>query len=104
MLLLLKNLLFTILAPGTVAVFLPQYIAGDKSPASGGLRALALILVGIGRLIYACCVWDCVSHGKGMPAQIDAPKQLVIQGLYRLTRNPMYLSVLTVILGWTALY
>lgn len=42
--------------------------------------------------------------GRGTPAPIDAPKRLVVRGLYRYTRNPMYLGVLTVILGWAFLF
>ena len=34
----------------------------------------------------------------------DAPTRLVARGLYRYTRNPMYVGVLTVILGWVALF
>src|SRR5207237_617980 len=42
--------------------------------------------------------------GRGTPAPIDAPKKLVVRGLYQYTRNPMYIGVLTIILGWAALY
>jgi protein-S-isoprenylcysteine O-methyltransferase Ste14 len=42
--------------------------------------------------------------GRGTPAPIDAPKKLVVRGLYQYTRNPMYLGVLTTILGWAVLY
>ena len=78
--LLLKNLLFTFVAPGTVAVFVPLFIAGELSPATGGARAIALILFGLGALIYSWCVWDFASYGRGTPAPIDAPKRLVIRG------------------------
>ena len=42
--------------------------------------------------------------GRGTPNPIDAPKRLVVKGLYRYVRNPMYIGVLLVILGWAALY
>jgi protein-S-isoprenylcysteine O-methyltransferase Ste14 len=102
--LLLKNLLFTVVAPGTVAVLLPLLIAGDDPPATGAALAFASVLFGLGASIYAWCVWDFASFGRGTPAPIDAPKRLVIRGLYRFTRNPMYLGVLTVILGWAAFF
>jgi protein-S-isoprenylcysteine O-methyltransferase Ste14 len=35
---------------------------------------------------------------------LDAPKRLVIRGLYRYTRNPMYVGVLTAILGWALIF
>ncbi len=104
MVLLIKNLLFTLVVPGTVAVLVPRLIAGDDSPASGMAFAIALVLFGLGGGIYAWCVWDFASFGRGTPAPIDAPKKLVLRGLYRYTRNPMYLGVLTVISGWVVLF
>lgn len=58
----------------------------------------------VGASIYAWCVWDFATSGRGTPAQLDAPKHLVVRGLYRYTRNPMYVGVLTVIFGCAALY
>ena len=104
MILLLKNLLFTIVVPGTVACLVPLLIARDEQSATDGALAIALLLLGIGSSIYAWCVWDFASFGRGTPAPIDAPKHLVIRGLYRFTRNPMYLGVLTVILGWAVFF
>jgi protein-S-isoprenylcysteine O-methyltransferase Ste14 len=55
-------------------------------------------------VIYGWCVWDFATFGRGTPARIAAPKRLVVRGLYRFTRNPIYIGVLTVILGWAALF
>jgi protein-S-isoprenylcysteine O-methyltransferase Ste14 len=104
MLLLLKNLLFTVLVPGTVAVYLPLLIVQGRTAASGLLFAVGIALLLLGGAIYAACVWDFARFGRGTPAPIDAPKHLVVRGLYRRTRNPMYVGVLTVILGWAALF
>jgi protein-S-isoprenylcysteine O-methyltransferase Ste14 len=104
MVLLLKNLLFTVLVPGTVAVYIPLLIAQHRSPASGLALAFALAVLVCGAAIYAWCVWDFATFGRGTPAPIDAPKKLVVRGLYRYIRNPMYMGVLTVILGWAALF
>ena len=104
MALLLKNLLFTVLVPGTVAVYVPLLVAQDRSAASGPALAIALAVLVLGAAIYAWCVWDFATFGRGTPAPIDAPKKLVVRGLYRYTRNPMYVGVLTVILGWAALF
>jgi protein-S-isoprenylcysteine O-methyltransferase Ste14 len=100
----LKNLLFIVVVPGTVAVYVPLWLAGDRSMASGGTFALALALLAVGGVMYAWCVWDFAVFGRGTPAPIDPPKKLVVRGPYRYTRNPMYLSVMTVILGWAVLY
>ncbi len=104
MVLVLKNLLFTVLVPGTVAVYIPLSIAGGRSVGSGLTLATALAILALGTAIYAWCVWDFATFGRGTPAPIDAPKKLVVRGLYRYTRNPMYVGVLTVILGWAALF
>ena len=104
MALFLKNLLFTVLVPGTVAVYLPRAIVDGASPASRWALVAALPVWAIGAAIYAWCVWDFATFGRGTPAPIDAPKRLVVRGLYRRTRNPMYVGVLTVISGWVALY
>lgn len=102
--LVLKNLLFTLVMPGTAAVYLPLLLTRGKWPAAGVGAVLACALIGIGASIYLRCVWDFLSFGRGTPAPIDAPKKLVIRGLYRYVRNPMYIGVLTVILGWSILF
>jgi protein-S-isoprenylcysteine O-methyltransferase Ste14 len=103
-LLLCKNLLFTLLVPGTVAVYLPLRIAAGRSPGTGARFAVGCLVLVVGAWIYAWCVWDFARFGRGTPAPIDAPKRLVARGLYRYTRNPMYVGVLTVILGWAVLF
>jgi len=104
MMLFLKNLLFTLVVPGTVAVYGPLLIAQNRPSTSGSLFAIALAVLALGGTIYAWCVWDFAAFGRGTPAPIDAPKRLVVRGLYRYTRNPMYVGVLTVILGWAVLF
>ncbi|MEE9270002.1 MAG: isoprenylcysteine carboxylmethyltransferase family protein [Candidatus Krumholzibacteria bacterium] len=104
MVLLLKNLLFTIVAPGTVAVYVPLLITRNGAPASGASLVISLVLFGVGGAAYLWCVWNFATFGRGTPAPIDAPKKLVVRGLYRYTRNPMYVGVLTAILGWIVLY
>ncbi len=104
MVLFLKNLLFTVIVPGTVAVYVPWLIARDQPLASATWLAVSSALLVAGGAIYLWCVWDFATFGRGTPAPIDAPKELVVRGLYRHTRNPMYVGVLTVILGWAALF
>lgn len=104
MILWLKNVLFTIIVPGTVAVYLPLLLVRGRPVGSTGAALLGFGLVAAGVAIYIWCVWDFASFGRGTPAPIDAPKNLVVRGLYRYTRNPMYLGVLTVILGWSIVF
>ncbi len=99
-----KNVLFTVIVPGTVAGYVPYYYTRDIAAASGGIDIVAPALFALGGIVYGWCVWDFAVFGRGTPAPIDAPKRLVIRGLYRYTRNPMYVSVVTVILGWCVLY
>jgi len=104
MILFLKNLLFTLVVPGTVAIYVPLRIAADRSAASGATFAVAALCLVLGASIYVWCVWDFATFGRGTPAPIDAPKKLVVRGLYRYTRNPMYTGVLAVIVGWVLLF
>jgi protein-S-isoprenylcysteine O-methyltransferase Ste14 len=102
--LLLKNALFTLVVPGTVAVYVPLWMVRDRSPASVPVVAVGAVVVALGGATYAWCVWDFAAFGRGTPAPIDAPKRLVVRGLYRHTRNPMYLGVLAVVLGWAMMF
>jgi len=104
MILFLKNLLFTLLVPGTVAVYIPLLIANKRFLGSGFLFPVAIVILALGASILLWCIWDFATFGRGTPAPIDPPNRLVVRGLYRYTRNPMYLGVLTVILGWTILF
>lgn len=108
MLLFFKNLVFTVLVPGTVAGWGPYWVltsSGRPLPqASTVLLIPAVVLMGLGLSIYLWCVWDFAISGRGTPAPIDPPKQLVVRGLYRYVRNPIYLGVLAVIAGWAALF
>ncbi len=104
----LKNLIFTVFVTGTVAVYIPYRIIKDRYNFFyihwGILQILSAVFILCGALIYFWCVWDFAVIGRGTPAPIDAPRCLVIKGLYRYVRNPMYIGVLTVILGWAGFY
>lgn len=102
--LLMKSVLFTVLVPGTVGVYVPLYLAGDRTAGDGTSLGLSTGLLSIGLVLYLRCAWDFAAFGKGTPASIDAPERLVVRGFYRYTRNPMYVAVLTVIAGWAALF
>lgn len=106
MLLYLKVVLFTVVAPGTVTVYLPYLLLrGDDGWGVDGARAvLGGPLILAGALLYAWCAWAFARFGQGTPAPIDPPRQLVTNGLYARTRNPMYLGVITVVLGEAVLF
>jgi protein-S-isoprenylcysteine O-methyltransferase Ste14 len=101
-LLFLETVVFTVLVPGTVTIWLPRWLNlwGDASPRPWTIRHVtALVPLTIGLAVYVRCVWEFASRGRGIPAPLDHPKQLVVTGLYRYVRNPMYVGVLLVLLG-----
>jgi len=59
---------------------------------------LPVWLVGVAGLLW--CVRDFYVLGRGTLAPWAPPQKLVVQGLYRISRNPMYVSVVLVLLGW----
>jgi len=96
----LRSILFFILAPGMVAGFIPLGLLRTGPHLQTGLfsyLAFPLWIIGIGMLVW--CFWDFLDKGKGTPAPIDPPKELVVSGLYNYVRNPMYVGVLLVIIG-----
>ena len=101
--LLLKNLLFTVLVPATVAVYIPLRVLGGLERIRGmswrAVQSLGLTPLVLGVALYAWCVWNFAVVGRGTPAPVDAPKVLVTLGPYRHLRNPMYLGVLLLVLG-----
>lgn len=100
-----KTLVFTILIPGTVTVFIPRWLLSDGNSAPiSGIRYLGLLPVTMGIAMYLWCAWDFATTGRGTPAPIDPPKKLVARGFYRFTRNPMYIGILLILLGETLLF
>lgn len=99
--LLLRSIFFTFLFPGTVTVLIPNFILASKQTKSvigpTGYLGLPLILIGAFGLIW--CIWQFFSEGRGTLAPVDPPKHLVVHGLYRYVRNPMYVSVVSTLLG-----
>lgn len=97
----IRTLIFTILVPGFWTVLMPFWLLprGER-PALHGPRLMGWMLIAVGGAIYLMCAfWAFALRGKGTPAPIDPPKKLVVEGPYRVVRNPMYGGVLFVMLG-----
>jgi protein-S-isoprenylcysteine O-methyltransferase Ste14 len=103
----LKTLIFSILVPGTVAGVVPWLLLQGSGGAVLLLPSIWMVgflplLLGVG--LYLWCAGAFTFIGKGTPAPIDAPKVLVIQGPYHWVRNPMYIAVLSVVIGEAILF
>ena len=66
---------------------------------TGIFSFLALPLWLIGGFILLWSFWNFLKKGRGTPAPVDPPKELVAVGFYRYVRNPMYVGILSAILG-----
>ena len=96
----LKSLIFLIIAPGTVAGYIPLVLLRRGPQVETGLLAyLAIPLWLIGGVILLWSFWNFLIQGRGTPAPIDPPKELVVAGFYRYVRNPMYFGVLMILIG-----
>lgn len=102
-----KNLFFLVVVPGTFGVYLPLRVITRASAADAvggplGIAAGAMVVLGGCGLIS--CIWEFGTRGRGTPAPFDPPTRLVVRGLYRIVRNPMYLSMIVLISGWALLF
>ena len=97
-----KSLFWAILFPGFFALYVPWQFFGLKGTRVDFARpahALGLVLVGLGTVLLAACIVEFTRTGRGTLSPVDPPRRLVARGLYRYVRNPMYLSVTTIMLG-----
>jgi protein-S-isoprenylcysteine O-methyltransferase Ste14 len=100
---LLLTTIFLILAPGTVAGFVPWWIGRWHVHAAfigfTALRLVGCLLVAVGSAILIEAFLEFALRGIGTPAPMRPPKHLVVTGTYRYVRNPMYVAVVSLILG-----
>jgi protein-S-isoprenylcysteine O-methyltransferase Ste14 len=91
--------IFTLVVPAVVAGLVPQRLAplDPVSPLYAQMPGWTMLV--LGTLGYLWCAADFVRFGLGTPAPVAAPDRLVVRGLYRYTRNPMYVSVLLAVIG-----
>src|SRR5215472_5792717 len=94
---------FFVLAPGTIVGLVPWLITGwhPGAPLSHllPLRVLGAVLVVAGTAILVSAFARFVVEGLGTPAPVAPPAHLVVGGLYRHVRNPIYLALDATILG-----
>jgi protein-S-isoprenylcysteine O-methyltransferase Ste14 len=104
--LVLRSLLWTILLPGLLAGYVPWRFFGldrVRLDVRQPLHLVGLSCIALGVLLLAACIFEFARTGRGTLSPVDPPRHLVVGGLYRYVRNPMYLSVTIIVLGETLL-
>jgi protein-S-isoprenylcysteine O-methyltransferase Ste14 len=95
----LRALSAFLVLPGLFGGVLPALIFGFDPWRSGG-HSSGYLVIGLGLFLLFWCVRDFYISGKGTLAPWNPPRKLVIVGLYRFHRNPMYIGVLLILTGW----
>ena len=95
----LRALLAFVALPGTVAFVVPALLV--RSIQTRPLHGEGIVPFIAGAVILLWCVRDFYVAGRGTLAPWDPPRRLVEAGLYRFSRNPMYVGVLLILIGWT---
>jgi len=91
-----------LLLPGVVAFALPLWLV---APADRRVvDATGTIPLGLGICLLLWCVREFYVAGRGTLAPWAPPRNLVVSGLYRFSRNPMYVAVLLILCGWALLF
>jgi protein-S-isoprenylcysteine O-methyltransferase Ste14 len=89
--------------PGIVAFILPISI-GISTGLPVQYVAFATVPLCFGIFLLLLCVREFYVAGQGTLAPWDPPRHLVTTGPYRLSRNPMYIGVVTILVGWCVLW
>ena len=104
----LGSAVFLVIAPGTIAVLVPYWISrwhiGPPLLGWAALRVLGALLICAGLPLLLDSFARFAIQGLGTPAPVAPPRHLVVSGLYRYVRNPMYVAVSSLIFGQGLLF
>ena len=104
----LGSAIFLVLAPGIVAGYLPWRICRWhlEPPLLGAssFRVVGVLLIAAGLPVLLDSFARFALQGLGTPAPIFPTRHLVVSGLFRHVRNPMYVAVLWLIFGQGLLF
>ena len=100
----LRALLAFLALPGIIAYAVPIWIGRATASAPAAWQWLGLLPLVAGSAALLWCVRDFAVRGRGTLAPVDPPRELVAAGLYRWVRNPMYVGVVTTLLGFALWY
>ena len=101
---------FFVVAPGVVAGLVPWWLTGwrVRRPlpwwAWTPVRAAGAVLLAVGVVVLVHAFLRFVAEGAGTPAPVAPTERLVVGGLYRYVRNPMYLAVVVTIVGQALIF
>jgi protein-S-isoprenylcysteine O-methyltransferase Ste14 len=102
------SLLFFVVAPGTIAGYVPYRITRWRMQAPllpvPGLRVIGGVLIAAGLASLVECFLRFALVGLGTPAPVAPPRELVVSGQYRFVRNPMYVAIIAILLGQSVLF
>jgi protein-S-isoprenylcysteine O-methyltransferase Ste14 len=104
----LGSAIFLVVAPGTLAIYLPWTVCHwrfappllDVFP----FRIIGALMIAPGLPVLLDSFARFAFRGLGTPAPIAPPQRLVVTGLYRHVRNPMYVAVSLLIFGQGLLF
>lgn len=98
----LRNIFFTILQPGLVTVLIPWLLVNnifDRALHPANLGVAGLVLIMGGWAVLLACIYQFARDGRGTLSPLDPTKKLVAVGLYKYSRNPMYVAVTIILAG-----
>jgi protein-S-isoprenylcysteine O-methyltransferase Ste14 len=98
----IRSVMWALILPGVIAGYIPWRYFGVSRITADPLRpphAAGLLCIGLGAALLAACIVEFARRGRGTLSPLDPPRTLVVRGLYRYVRNPMYVAVTTILLG-----
>ncbi len=103
-----RNIFFTLLQPGIVAGLIPYWIMRNRGewvfPMIPSWSNVGILIFVPGLIILLSCIADFARKGKGTLSPADPTRKLVVSGLYRYSRNPMYVGVMLMLGGETVFF
>ncbi len=104
----LGSALFLVLAPGTVAGLVPRWISRWRFEHTGPwwlpIQIVGAVLAALGTVVLLDSFVRFAIKGLGTPAPVFPTRHLVVTGLYRYVRNPMYVAVVAIIVGQALIF
>ncbi|MPZ84275.1 MAG: isoprenylcysteine carboxyl methyltransferase [Actinophytocola sp.] len=97
------SVVFFVVAPGTVVGLVPWLLTGwtgeDPAWAPVSVKVVGWVLFALGVAVLVHAFVKFVVDGLGTPFPADPPRHLVVGGLYRYVRNPMYVAIAVAVVG-----